>query len=398
MERSRVAPTRAGRVMPSAGEIQRWRAEFPIADRLIYLNNCSLTPLPKRGGAALEAYARTWTELGGRAWYEHWVGELDLLRGDFARVLGADLDEVALEPAVSAALVTIASSFDYAKRNKVIVADIDFPTDGHTWLALAKAGVEVEFVHSPDGSSVPLELFERAVDDRTALVCTGHVYYTSGYIQDVKALADICHRKGAALVVDAYQSIGALRFDVHDSGVDFLVGGTLKWLMGGPGMAFLYARRDRIAAASPTAIGWWAMRDPFAFDVQHIDLSPTARRFEYGTPAVAAAYTARAGVELVEEIGIATVRQRHMALSQRLVEGAVAQGWELGCVRDAARRSPIVTLKHPDPAHVVDGLRAKDCLVDSRPGLVRLSPHHFNTEDEIDAALELLAPMREKLP
>jgi kynureninase len=383
--------------MPSAGEIRRWRDEFPIASSLIYLNNCSLTPLPKRGAAALAEYARTWTELGGRAWYQHWVGLLDDLRADFARVLGADLDEVALEPAVSAALVTIASSFDYSKRNKVVVGDLDFPTDGHTWLALEKLGVEVEFVHSPDGVTLPLELFERAVDDRTALVCTGHVLYTSGYIQDVKALADVCHRKGAALVVDAYQSIGALPFDVHASGVDFLVGGTLKWLMGGPGMAFLYARRDRIAGAKPTAIGWWAMRDPFTFDVQHIDLAPNARRFEYGTPAVAAAYTARAGIALVEEIGIPAVRDRHMALSQRLVDGALAQGWRLGCVREAERRTPIVTLRHPDPGAAVDALRAKGCIADHRPGLVRLSPHHFNTEDEIDATLQLLAPLREKV-
>lgn len=384
--------------MPSAGEVARWREEFPISEQLIYLNNCSLTPLPRRGAVALQEYARTWTELGGRAWYQHWVGLLDELRADFARVLGADLDELALEPAVSAALVTIASSFDYSKRNKVVVGDIDFPTDGHTWLALEKAGVKVEFVRSPDGATLPPELFARAVDDRTALVCTGHVLYTSGSIQDLRALADICHRRGAALVVDAYQSIGAIPFDVHASGADFLVGGTLKWLMGGPGMAFLYARRDRIAAARPTALGWWAMRDPFSFDVQHLDLSPTARRFEYGTPAVAAAYTARAGIALLEEIGIAAVRERHMALSQRLVDGAEAQGWELGCVREAAGRTPIVTLRHPDPARAVDGLRAQGCIVDHRPGLIRLSPHHFNTESEIDATLELLAPLRERIP
>src|SRR5258708_1480273 len=225
--------------MPSAGEVARWREEFPISDTLIYPNNCSLTPLPKRGAAALQEYARTWTELGGRAWYQHWVGLLDDLRADFARVLGADLDEVALEPAVSAALVTIASSFAYTKRNKVVVGDIDFPTDGHTWLALEKGGVEVEFVHSPDGATLPLELFERAVDDRTALVCTGHVLYTSGYIQDVKGLADICHRTAAAPVIDADQSIGAIPFHVHPSGAHFLVAGPLKWLMGAPPQGLL---------------------------------------------------------------------------------------------------------------------------------------------------------------
>src|SRR5438093_903065 len=273
-------------------------------------------------------------------------------------------------------------------------ADIDFPTDGHTWLALADRGVQVEFVRSPDRVGVPLELFARAVDERTALVCTGHVYYTSGYIQDVKALAEICHRKGTALVVDAYQSIGALDFDVHSSGVDFLVGGTLKWLMGGPGMAFLYARRDRIAAARPSALGWWAMRNPFDFDVEHVDLAPNARRFEYGTPAVAAAYTARAGLSLVREVGVATVRRRHMELSQRLVDGARAQGWTVRSPTDASRRSPIVTLEHPDPPGVVAALRQRGLICDNRPGLVRLSPHYFNTLDEMDRALALLAPLR----
>jgi len=307
-----------------AADLARWRDEFPITERFIYLNNCSLTPLPKRGAAALAEFGRTWTELGGRASFEHWVGVLDALRAEFAQVLGADTDEIALEPTASSALVTIASTFDYRKRNKIVIADIDFPTDGHTWLALERLGVEVEFVRSPDRATVPLELFERAVDDRTALVCTGHVYYTSGYIQDVGSLADICHRRGAALVVDGYQSIGAFPFDVHASNVDYLVGGTLKWLMGGPGMAFLYARRDRIAEARPTALGWWAMADPFTFDVEHIDLAVTARRFEYGTPAVAAAYTARAGLALLAEVGIPTVRRRHIELSQQLVRGAQA--------------------------------------------------------------------------
>ncbi len=387
--------------MPSAGDDPRvaaWRAEFPIAEQLIYLNNCSLTPMPRRGEAALAEYARTWSSLGGRAWFDHWVGVLDGLRGDFAGVLGADPGEIALAPAASAALVGVASSFDYVKRPKVVISDMDFPTDGHTWLALERAGVQVEFVRSPDRIRVPLDLFERAIDDRTALVCTGHVYYTSGWIQDLKALAAICHRRGAALVADAYQSIGAFPFDVHDSDVDFLVGGTLKWLMGGPGMAFLYARRDRIAAARPTAIGWWAMRDPFAFDVEHIDYAPSARRFEYGTPAVAAAYTARAGIALLCDVGIETVRERHKILSQILVEGALDQGWTVRCPSAAEDRTPIVTLEHSDPQRAVTALRDRGCVADFRPGLIRLSPHYFNTAEEMERTLELLAEVREAVP
>lgn len=379
-------------------DLARWRAEFPVTRDLVYLNSCSLAPLHERGRRALADYARRWSELGGTAWYEHWMGEVGGLRADVARVLGADPGEVALEPSVSAALVSVASSFSYRERPKVVVADMDFPTDGHTWLALESHGVEVAFVRSPDRVALPLELFERAVDERTALVCTGHVFYTSGWIQDVRALADLCHRRGAALVVDAYQSIGAFPFDVHASGVDFLAGGMLKWLMGGPGMAFLYARRDRALAHRPTALGWWAMEDPFAFDVEHLDLARGARRFEYGTPSVAAVYTGRAGIALLEEVGVATVRRRHMELSQRLLDGALAQGWRARCPRDARERTSIVTLEHSEPRSAVAALRAQGVICDARPGLIRLSPHYFNTAGEIDRALALLAPLRETVP
>ncbi|HKW78063.1 MAG TPA: aminotransferase class V-fold PLP-dependent enzyme [Candidatus Limnocylindria bacterium] len=371
-----------------------WREEFPISSELVYLNNCSLTPLPRRGRERLERFAREWTDLGGRAWYDHWIGEYEALRADIARVLGADADEIAIEPNVSAGLVGIASTFDYTTRRKVIVGDLDFPTDGHAFLAVAKRGAQVDFVRSPDRVRMPLELFERAIDERTAAVCTGHVYFTTGWIQDVKALAEICHRKGARLVVDAYQSIGAFPFDVHDSGVDYLVGGTLKWLMGGPGIAFLYARRDVAESARPSAVGWWGVADPFAFDVEHLDPGAGARRFEYGTPAVAAIYAARAGIELLNEVGIDTVRARHMALSQRLVDGAQAQGWTVRSPSDARERTAIVTLEHPEPSRAVDALRARGVITDHRPGLIRLSPHYFNTADEIYRTLELLAPLR----
>jgi kynureninase len=373
---------------------REWRAEFPITERLVYLNNCSLTPLPRSGRERIEQFAREWTELGGRAWYDRWIGEYEALRDDIAGVLGATRDEVAIEPNVSAGLVGIASTLDYAKRPKVVVADLDFPTDGHAFLAVADRGARVEFVRSPDRVRVPLELFERAVDERTSAVCTGQVYFTTGWIQDVRALAEICHRRGALLIVDAYQSIGAFPLDVRAAGIDYLVGGTLKWLMGGPGIAFLYARRDVAERARPSAVGWWGVQDPFAFDVEHLAYGTGARRFEYGTPAVAAIYAARAGIALLAEVGVATVRERHMLLSQRLVDGAIAQGWTVRCPRAAAERTAIVTLEHPEPQRVVDALRARGLICDSRPGLIRLSPHYFNTEQEMDRALELLAPFR----
>jgi kynureninase len=380
--------------MVMADDEKAWRAEFPITERSIYLNNCSLTPLHRRGRERVERYLDEWTEQGGRAWYDHWIGEYEAFREELAGVLGASVDEIAIEPNVSAGLVGIASTFDYSKRPKVVVSDLDFPTDGHAFLAVKDRGARVEFVRSPDRVRIPLELFERAIDERTAAVCTGHVYFTTGWIQDVRALAEICHRKGVVLVVDAYQSIGAFPFDVHASGIDYLVGGTLKWLMGGPGIAFLYARREVAERARPSAVGWWGVMDPFAFDVEHLAYGTGARRFEYGTPAVAAIYAARAGIALLAKVGVATVRERHMLLSQRLVDGAIAQGWTVRCPRVAAERTAIVTLEHPEPQSVVDALRAKAVICDSRPGLVRLSPHYFNTTEEMDRALELLAPLR----
>src|SRR6266540_1975577 len=205
---------------PMDEQERRWRDEFPITRDLVYLNNCSLTPLPISGRERIERFAREWTELGGRAWYDHWIGEYQALREDLARVLNAERSEIAIEPNVSAGLVGIASTLDYARRPRVVVTDLDFPTDGHAFLAVADRGAKVEFVRSPDGVRVPLELFERAIDERTAAVCTGHVYFTTGWIQDVKALAEICHRKGAVLIVDAYQSMGAVEFDVRASGID----------------------------------------------------------------------------------------------------------------------------------------------------------------------------------
>jgi kynureninase len=368
-----------------------FRDEFPVTDRLNYLNNCSLTPMARRVGRALDEYAALWSQWGGRAWYSHWMAELEALRADFATVLGADADEIALQPGVSAALVAAASAVDYSKRDTVVVSDIDFPTDGHVFLARAHQGVKVRFVHSPDGISVPLEAFADAIDERTALVCTGHVFYASGAIQDVAAIARLAHDSGALLLVDAYQSIGAFPFGVHAADVDFLAGGTLKWLMGGPGIGFLYVRRDLAPALRPTALGWWAVRDPFDFDVRRLDLPETARRFEFGTPSVPTAYAARAGLSLLRDVGLDRVRRSHMRLSQRLVEGALARGLTVRSPLQAERRTSIVAVAHPDPHGAVDALRARGIVVDARPGVVRFSPHFFNTEAEIDAALEALA-------
>jgi len=208
-------------------------------------------------------FMETWNEWGAHAWYEIWLGEIAKVRQNFATIIGAQLHEVAIAPSVSVALSSIASAIDYNERNKVVMADMDFPTVPYQWLVKERVGVESHFVESPDRIYVDPELFEAAVDDRTAIVATSRVCYTSGYIQDIRAVADIAHKHGACMLVDDYQGTGQIPMNVVAQDVDILVTGALKWLMGGPGLAFVYIREGLLPTLQPTIAGWFGHRDQF---------------------------------------------------------------------------------------------------------------------------------------
>ena len=393
-------------------DLLRHRDEFPLLGASVYLNTCSLGARSERSRHRLDAFLADWDELGARAWYKRWLGELDGLREDLGAVIGVAGPEVSLAPSVSAALAVVASALDpvhrgdrstlarleaagvpagTAPRTRVVTTALDFPTVGHQWLARAPLGVETEVVGSPDGLTVPLDAIAEAIDERTALVATGHVYFTTGAVNDLRALANLCHERGALLLVDAYQATGIVPTDVAADGVDVYVSGTLKWLFGGPGTAFGWVRPALHDALRPTTTGWFSSARQFAFAVDELEFAPDGRRFEMGTPSVPSAAIARGGLELVREIGVERLGQRTRDLGDLLIGLADEAELEVRAVRSAAERGGIVPIGVADPKPVVDALAAEGIIVDYRPGVVRCSPAFYNTEDEVRLLVDRLA-------
>jgi selenocysteine lyase/cysteine desulfurase len=369
----------------------RYRAEFPIFRHSTYLNSCSLGALSTRSRARVNRHLDEWETRGAAAWYDTWWGALAELRAAYGRVVGAPEGTIALHPNISSALAAVAESLDYARRPKVIVTSLDFPTIAYQWLAKVPSGVKVELLQSPDGIRVPLEMYERAIDDRTALVATSHVFFTSGAIQDAGAIAALAHRRGALCLVDGYQAAGQLPVDVQALDVDFYCAGGLKWLLGGTGVAFLYARRSLVPSLAPRTAGWFGHREQFRFDPAHLELHDDARRLEAGTPALMPVYAQLGGLELIEEIGVERIRHETMALAEDLIDGARALGLRPKVAPDPAERSAIVMLPEADPHAVVRRLAEAGIVTDARPGHVRVSPFFYNVPDDHRALLEHLA-------
>lgn len=377
-------------------ELEAYRAEFPILQRKTYLNSCSLGALSRRSMDAMTRFQELWNEHGAQAWYTIWMGELAAMREKFARLIGAQPHEIALAPNVSVALGEIASALDFSQRNRVVLADMDFPTLAYQWLARQRLGLEVDFVPSPDHTTLPAELFTPHIDDRTALVATSRVFFLNGFVQDVQALAATAHRRGAYLLVDDYQGTGQMPLDVKALDIDFLVTGTLKWLMGGPGLAMIYVREELIPRLQPSITGWWAARDQFQFRTTDFAFRDDAARLEAGTPAVAPVYTASAAMDIVHEIGVPRIRERTRFLSDDLTRRASGQGWRLLGPTDSAQRSSIVVLAMERPEEIVHALSERNIIVDSRPDRVRISPHFYNTIEENEIIVDAIADILRK--
>ncbi len=379
-------------------ELLAYRAEFPILQRKTYLNSCSLGALSQRSMRGMEQFMEEWNEWGAHAWYETWIGEIVQARQKFATIIGAQLHEVAIAPSVSGALSSIATAIDYQERNKVVVADMDFPTLSYQWLAKKRLGVECCFVESPDHVYMPPELFEDAVDSRTALVATSRVCYTSGYIQDIRAVADIAHKHGAYVLVDDYQGTGQIPINVNAMDIDFLVTGTLKWLMGGPGLAFVYIREGLIPSLLPTITGWFGNHEQFQFNVREFAFRSDATRIEMGTPALPTVYAANGGLDIVLEVSVESICERTRYLTNDLIARAREHGWNVHTPVEPERRSSIVMLEVEQPQEIVKELVMRNIVTDSRPGLLRISPYFYNTIEEnavvIDAIAEIIG--REK--
>ena len=375
---------------PAPASVESFRDEFPIFRHSLYLNSCSLGALSIRARARVNEYLDLWENRGAAAWYDVWWAALEELRVRYGRIIGAAGSEIALHPNISSALTAVGESLDYRKRPKVVVTSLDFPTIVYQWLAKAGEGVEVVVVESPDDTRVPLEAIERAVDDRTALIATSHVFFTSGALQDARAIAEIAHRKGALALIDGYQAAGQVPVDVKALGVDFYCAGGLKWLLGGTGVAFLYVAPHLTRALAPRATGWFAHRDQFRFDPRALVRHDDARRFEAGTPPLMPVYAQLGGLEILEQIGSAEIRRRTMELTEDLIECARAAGLRPKVAPDPAERTGIVMLPSADPHRDVQRLADAHIVTDARPGHVRVSPYFYNVRDDHRAAIERL--------
>jgi selenocysteine lyase/cysteine desulfurase len=304
----------------------------------------------------------------------------------FAELVGADADEVSITTNVSLALSTIASCIDFSGgRRKLVLSELDFPTDGHVFLAQQHRGAEVEILRSPDGLTVPIEAYEAAIDETTAAVCINRVLYRSSTLVDAKAICDMARRAGAWSIVDDFHGAGVIPVDVHDMGCDFYTTGVLKWLLGGPGLAFLYARRELLPTLDPAVTGWFATREPFSFDLEHLEYHETARRLEHGTPPAPVAFLAQGGLDIITEVGPAAIRERMGELSDLVIAEADELGLEVRTLRDRHARGGLVNVKVGEEARkICHALLDRDVCTDYRGDGLRISPHFFNNEDDVD--------------
>jgi kynureninase len=372
----------------------KWRDEFPILSRKTYLNSCSLGALSHRAEGRIRQFHEDWHNYGASAWYEIWLGRLAELRGRVSRMLGAQEHELAVTHSTSTALSSIASAIDYGKRNKVVVAELDFPTLPYQWLV--RPDVEVVYARSDDGATVRPERFAELVDERTAFVATSHVFYATGAIQDLRAIGDIAHRNGALFLVDAYQGIGQIPTALSETNIDIYVAGPLKWMLGGPGLCYLYVRSQLLHQLTPRIAGWFGARDQFAFDNQHFEFKDDARRFELGTPALHMVHSALGGQEIIDEVTVPRIRERNAYLTEILIQKAQAAGFRIRAAATPEERSAILMIAVDDPKGAVNHLADRGIIIDHRPGHVRISPHFYNLESELDLVMDELIRWRDR--
>jgi kynureninase len=370
-------------------DLLAWRKEFPILARTVYLISNSLGAMPARTRDNLAAYAETWASRGIRAWEEGWW-EMPVRVGDLiGAIIGAAPGEVVMQPNVSVCQSIVLSCFDWGgRRNKIVSEDLNFPSNLYIYRELERTGARLVTVPSPDGITVPLERLLAAIDEETQLVSVSHVIFRSAYLQDLAAIARRAHQVGAKIVADIYHSAGTVPLNVHELDLDFATGGSVKWLCGGPGAGYLYVRREIWNEMRPRVTGWMAHKAPFAFDPAAIDYAEDSFRFLNGTPAIPALYAARAGYEIIQEVGVERIRAKSMRQSARLIELAQEAGFAVRCPLNACDRGGTVVINVPRADEITRELASREFLVDYRPGAgIRIAPHFYTTDDELELVI-----------
>ncbi|MEO5567835.1 MAG: aminotransferase class V-fold PLP-dependent enzyme [Gemmatimonadaceae bacterium] len=370
-------------------DIDACRERIPILGRLIPMNNCSQAPQTAETRAAADRYLESWNTRGMD--WDAWMNEVLAAKEEFARLIGASSDEIAMFSSVSEATSAIASAMNFSgSRSEIVVTEAEFPTIGHVWLAQEPRGARVSWVPVRDGAIDESE-YNTRVGSNTLLVSATHGAFLNGVVQDVAALSALCHERGVLLYVDAYQTLGAIPVDVRALGVDFLASGNLKYLMGIPGVAFLYVRRDLIDRLHPSVTGWFARENPFDFRLKELTWSPTASRFDSGTPPLINVYVARAGMAIINGIGVEKIRAWHEVLSRRLMDGGRERGLSLFGPDDVHRKTASTAFIVDDSQAVEDSMRERGIIASARGPVIRLAPHYYSRLDDVDVALDALA-------
>ena len=376
-------------------DLSRYREEFPVLADRTYLISASLGPLSRRSRALAEEHLDLWQRLGPEElWFDHGLPKLEEVRRLFATMIGADPDEVAIVPSVSAGLSSIATALDLSARPKIVLSEMDFPTNHYVWRAQERRGAKLDVVGSPDKIRIEADDLAGRVDEQTAIVNVNRVLFESSWIVDVPPIVAAARAAGAVVVVDDFHGSGIVPIDVHELGIDLLVTGVLKWLCGGQGLALLYCRRELVASMEPLVTGWFGTKDPFDFDRTGLRLRDDARRFETGTYTLPQAWTAAGGLELIQEVGVERIRARSLELTGGLIARLDELGLEILTPRDDERRGGLVRVRVPggrsEAERVLHELFRRDVVLDTRGDALRISPHFFNDESDLDRCVEEL--------
>ena len=380
--------------MMTTDSLLNWREEFPILSRCNYLISNSLGAMPRGVYDSLRYYADTWAEQGVSAWGTGWF-ELPGTVGDkIAPLMGAAPGTVLAHQNASIANSILFGALDFSdpRRDKVVITELDFPSDVYALRSWMPDHIRVQMVKSPDGITIDTDELLDAIDESTRLVSVSHVLFRSAYIMPAKAIVEKAHSVGAQVVFNGYHSVGVIPVEVEAWNVDFYIGGVLKWLCGGPGGVFMYARPDLLPSLHPKVTGWFAHRSPFSFDVERLELREDAYRLMNGTPGIASLHAIQPGVEIVAEVGVAAIREKSMRQTALIIELADEQGYEVVSPRDASARAGTVTVNPPQAYEVSCELLSRNIKVDFRPKAgIRIAPHFYNRDDEVRQAMTVIA-------
>jgi kynureninase len=379
-------------------DLHHWRSEFPILERTVYMISNSLGAMPRGAADSLAEYARTWATRGVRAWEERWW-EMGREVGDkVGAIIGAPPGSVSMhENVTTAVMIALSCISPRAARNRIVCLAADFPSTIYLYRAQEALGFELVIVPAEADLTVRPERILDAIDERTAVVALSHVLFKTSTIVDPAPIVARAHDAGALVILDGYQSAGIIPVDATALDVDFMVGGCLKWLCGGPGTAFLYTRPALRRTMRPRFTGWFAHRTPFAFDIGPLDAREDAMAMMNGTPSIPAYYAALPGLEIVAAVGVERIRAQSRLMTARVFELAERYGFPSIASRDPDRLAGTVAVNPPEALAVSRTLKARDFVVDFRPGVgIRVSPHFYNTMDEIDSLMEQMAQIVER--